>query len=72
MRRYVSLVPYINFNYRRVIMNKLIHIILAILLPPIAVFLKSGVGKDLLINIVLCLVFYVPGILHALWLITKD
>jgi uncharacterized membrane protein YqaE (UPF0057 family) len=53
-------------------MNKLIHIILAILLPPIAVFLKSGVGKDLIINIVLCLIFYVPGILHALWLITKD
>ncbi len=52
-------------------MNKLIHIILALLLPPIAVFLKSGVGKDLLINIVLCLFFYVPGILHAIWLITK-
>ena len=53
-------------------MNKLVHIILAILLPPVAVFLKSGVGKDLIINIVLCLIFYVPGVLHALWLITKD
>ncbi len=53
-------------------MNKLIHIILAILLPPVAVFLKSGVGKDLIINIILCLIFYIPGILHALWLITKD
>ncbi|WP_448213199.1 YqaE/Pmp3 family membrane protein [Colwellia sp. MEBiC06753] len=53
-------------------MNKLVHIILAILIPPLAVFLKSGVGKDLLINIVLCLFFYVPGILHAIWLITKD
>lgn len=53
-------------------MNKFVHIILALLLPPIAVFLKSGVGKDLIINIVLCLFFYVPGILHAIWLITKD
>jgi len=53
-------------------MNKIVHIILALLLPPIAVFLKSGVGKDLIINIVLCLFFYVPGILHAIWLITKD
>ncbi|MEP1469728.1 MAG: YqaE/Pmp3 family membrane protein [Halieaceae bacterium] len=52
-------------------MNKAILIILAILLPPIAVFLNNGAGKDLLINIVLCLFFYVPGILHALWLITK-
>jgi uncharacterized membrane protein YqaE (UPF0057 family) len=52
-------------------MNKAILIVLAILLPPIAVFLNNGAGKDLLINIVLCLFFYVPGILHALWLITK-
>ncbi|GLX81006.1 YqaE/Pmp3 family membrane protein [Thalassotalea eurytherma] len=53
-------------------MNKVVHIILAILLPPIAVFLKSGAGKDLLINIVLCFFFWVPAILHAIWLITKD
>lgn len=52
-------------------MNKLVHIILAILLPPVAVFLKSGVGKDLLINIILCLFFFIPGVLHAIWLITK-
>ena len=52
-------------------MDKLVHIILAILLPPVAVFLKSGVGKDLLINIILCLFFFIPGVLHAIWLITK-
>lgn len=52
-------------------MNKLILIILALLLPPVAVFLKNGVGKDLLINVVLCLLFYIPGIIHALWLVTK-
>ncbi|WP_085297220.1 YqaE/Pmp3 family membrane protein [Cognaticolwellia mytili] len=52
-------------------MNKLVHIILAILLPPVAVFLKSGVGKDLLINIILCFLFFIPGVLHAIWLITK-
>lgn len=53
-------------------MNKLVHIILAILLPPVAVFLKSGVGKDLLINIILCCLFFIPGVLHAIWLITKE
>ena len=53
-------------------MNKLVLILLAILLPPVAVFLKNGAGKHLLINIILCLFFYVPGILHAIWLITKD
>jgi uncharacterized membrane protein YqaE (UPF0057 family) len=52
-------------------MNKIVLIILAILLPPIAVFLKQGVGKDLLINILLCLLFFLPGVVHALWLVTK-
>jgi uncharacterized membrane protein YqaE (UPF0057 family) len=52
-------------------MNKIILIILAILLPPVAVFLNNGAGKQLLINIVLSLLFFVPGVLHALWLITK-
>jgi uncharacterized membrane protein YqaE (UPF0057 family) len=51
--------------------NKLVLIILAILLPPLAVFLKEGAGKHLIINIVLCFLFYVPAILHALWLATK-
>lgn len=53
------------------LMNKMLLIILALLLPPVAVFLKNGAGKDLLINVVLCLLFYVPGIIHALWLVTK-
>ena len=52
-------------------MNKVVLIILALLLPPVAVFLKKGVGKDLIINIVLCFIFYLPGIVHALWLTTK-
>lgn len=52
-------------------MDKVLLIILALLLPPVAVFLKNGVGKDLLINVVLCLFFYIPGIIHALWLVTK-
>lgn len=52
-------------------MNKLLLVIIAVLLPPLAVFLKNGAGKDLVINIILCLFFYVPGILHALWLILK-
>jgi uncharacterized membrane protein YqaE (UPF0057 family) len=52
--------------------NKILLIILAILLPPVAVFLKKGVGKDLLINIILCIFFFVPGVIHALWVILQD
>lgn len=51
--------------------NKLLLIILSIFLPPVAVFLKAGAGKDLIINIVLCLLFFVPGVIHALWRCTK-
>ena len=52
-------------------MNKIVLIILAILLPPIAVFVKKGAGKDLVINIILCLLLFLPGVVHALWLVTK-
>ncbi len=51
--------------------NKIVLIILSIFLPPIAVFLKAGAGKDLIINIVLCFLFFIPGVIHALWLCTK-
>ena len=52
-------------------MNKLIIIVAAVLLPPLAVFLKKGIGKDFLINLVLTLFFFIPGIIHAVWLVTK-
>jgi len=52
-------------------MNKIVLIVLSILLPPVAVFLKFGIGKDLIINIVLCILFFFPGVVHALWLTTK-
>ena len=51
--------------------NKIVLIILSIFLPPVAVFLKKGVGQDLVINIVLCLLFFIPGVIHALWISTK-
>lgn len=48
--------------------NKLVALIVSILLPPLAVYLKKGAGSDLVINIVLCLLMWVPGVLHAIWL----
>ncbi|CAM3800255.1 YqaE/Pmp3 family membrane protein [Parendozoicomonas haliclonae] len=52
-------------------MNKVLLVILAILLPPVAVLLNNGVGKDLIINILLCIVLFVPGVVHALWLVLR-
>jgi uncharacterized membrane protein YqaE (UPF0057 family) len=40
-------------------------IILNILLPPLAVFLEHGVGQDLLINILLTALAWIPGVIHA-------
>ena len=52
-------------------MNRLVSILIAIFLPPVAVALKRGFGKDLLINILLCLLLYFPGMIHALWITSK-
>jgi uncharacterized membrane protein YqaE (UPF0057 family) len=46
-------------------------IILAIILPPLGVFLERGCGADLLINILLTILGYIPGIIHALYIILK-
>ncbi len=51
--------------------NTLLMIIIAILIPPLAVFLKRGVGMALLISIILTLLFYIPGLIHALYVILK-
>lgn len=50
-------------------MNKLLLVIVAILLPPVAVGLKRGIGLALVINIILCLLFVLPGVIHALWVV---
>ncbi len=52
-------------------MKDLIRVIIAILLPPLGVFLQVGLGKDFWINILLTLLGYVPGLVHAIWIIAK-
>ncbi|KAH8785821.1 hypothetical protein F5883DRAFT_92503 [Diaporthe sp. PMI_573] len=46
-------------------------IILAIFLPPLGVFFERGCGADLFINILLTVLGYIPGIIHALYIILK-
>lgn len=52
-------------------MNKLLLVILCLLLPPLAVYLKTNAVKTTLLNLVLCLFFWVPGVIHALWVVLK-
>lgn len=48
-----------------------IKIIFAIILPPVGVFLEVGLTKHFWINILLTILGYLPGIIHAIIIITK-
>ncbi|NJO41726.1 MAG: YqaE/Pmp3 family membrane protein [Cyanobacteria bacterium CRU_2_1] len=49
----------------------LLRIILGIVLPPVGIFLTYGVGTTLFINILLTLLGWLPGSIHAVWAIAK-
>lgn len=50
---------------------KLLRIITGILLPPVGVFLTVGIGPTFLLNILLTVLGWLPGSIHALWVIVK-
>lgn len=47
----------------------LIRLIIAVFIPPLGVFLEVGIGLHFWLNIVLTLLGYIPGIIHAVWVI---
>ena len=47
----------------------ILRIVLAIILPPLGVFMQVGLTKHVWINIVLTILGYVPGLVHAVWVI---
>ena len=49
----------------------IVRILLAILLPPLGVFLQVGIGLQFWVNILLTILGYIPGIIHALYIIIK-
>ena len=49
----------------------LIRILLSILLPPVGVFLQVGLTRHFWINILLTILGYIPGIVHAVWIIAR-
>ncbi len=60
----------IELDTRKFLMD-LLRIIAAILLPPLGVFLQVGISKHFWINILLTILGYIPGIVHAIWVIAK-
>jgi uncharacterized membrane protein YqaE (UPF0057 family) len=47
------------------------RIILAIILPPVGVALEVGFTMHFWINVILTLFGYIPGIIHALFIILR-
>ncbi|MEL6752947.1 MAG: YqaE/Pmp3 family membrane protein [Pseudomonadota bacterium] len=45
----------------------LLTILLNVFLPPVGVALHRGIGVQFLISIVLTLIGWIPGIIHAFW-----
>ncbi|MDB9303279.1 MULTISPECIES: YqaE/Pmp3 family membrane protein [Cyanophyceae] len=50
---------------------KIVRLVLGLVLPPLGVFLTVGAGPTLLINILLTLLGWLPGSIHAVWVIAK-
>ncbi len=50
----------------------ILNLILAILLPPVGAFLQVGATKHFVINIVLTLFGFLPGVIHAVWLVATN
>ncbi|NEZ04710.1 YqaE/Pmp3 family membrane protein [Wenzhouxiangella sp. XN201] len=52
-------------------LGDLLKIVLAVILPPLGVFLEVGLGKHFWINIILTLLGFIPGIIHAVYIIAS-
>jgi uncharacterized membrane protein YqaE (UPF0057 family) len=48
-------------------MLELLTLVATILLPPLGVAMKKGLGSDFWINLILTLLFFVPGLIHAVY-----
>ncbi len=52
-------------------MGNLVRVLLSVLLPPLGVFLKVGLGGQFWLNILLTILGYLPGVVHAVWIIAR-
>lgn len=48
-----------------------LRILITIFIPPLGVFLVVGFGLKFWLNILLTLLGYIPGVVHALWVMLR-
>ncbi len=56
---------------RKYTTDLLMNLLLAVLMPPLSVFLKTGSGRIFWLNVLLTVLAYLPGVVHALWIVTR-
>ena len=49
----------------------ILRIILAIILPPLGVFFTVGLRGTFWLNVLLTILGFLPGVIHAVWVIAK-
>lgn len=52
-------------------LSDVFKIILAVILPPLGVFFEVGLSKHFWINVILTILGFVPGIIHAVYIIAR-
>lgn len=48
-----------------------VRVVLSVLLPPLGVFLQVGLRRQFWLNVLLTILGYVPGLVHAVWVIAR-
>ncbi len=49
----------------------IVRILIAIFIPPLAVFLTVGIGKEFWISLILTILGFIPGLVYAVWTVAK-
>jgi uncharacterized membrane protein YqaE (UPF0057 family) len=50
----------------------LLRIVASVILPPLGAFLAVGLTGQFLLNILLTVLGYLPGVIHAVWLNVRE
>jgi len=75
-RKLAMLIETSLFNFQLVSLHGVImgfwRVVFTIILPPLGVLLGKGLGWAFILNILLTILGYFPGLIHAFWVQTKN
>lgn len=62
---------YLWYKSLNIVHMEILKIIFAVILPPVGAAMQVGITKHFWINVLLTILGFLPGLIHALWLIFK-